>query len=179
MSELDSIFEQVMERSKEWRPKFVEVDDVDICADLINKPHDDYPIRIPMTKFCLENLVVIQEEELDEGFLFMIHSTIMQGLESRGQYRKKNVHIVGSSNFVNIKTGELETKRDIIYTPPDYLLVPTMMKRIMPTPIDDLIGWYSRFQSIHPFEDGNGRVGGVVVGALSFIKTGKYLAPLQ
>jgi len=180
MSDLETIFEEVKERSAEWRPKFVDVEDVRTLADMINKPHEDYPKRVDATEFCIRSIIGFDEHEMDEGFLFLCHSTIMTGLESRGRYRTKEVHIVGSSQMVNVATGEILTKREIVYTPPNYLLIPYLMSRIMPVrSTDDLIQWYRLFQSIHPFEDGNGRVGGVILGVLNFLKTGKYLAPLQ
>ena len=35
------------------------------------------------------------------------------------------------------------------------------------TNIESLLIWYYRFEQIHPFQDGNGRVGGIVVAAIS------------
>jgi fido (protein-threonine AMPylation protein) len=36
-----------------------------------------------------------------------------------------------------------------------------------PETVEALKGWYTDFETIHPFQDGNGRVGGVIVAAWS------------
>ena len=46
---------------------------------------------------------------------------------------------------------------------------------------NDIVEWYRNFQIVHPFVDGNGRVGGVIAAVASnYLSKGKYLlAPLQ
>jgi fido (protein-threonine AMPylation protein) len=40
--------------------------------------------------------------------------------------------------------------------------------------------WYAKFQRIHPFRDGNGRIGGIVLAWLTFNPSDRtMLAPLQ
>ena len=39
--------------------------------------------------------------------------------------------------------------------------------------------WYQIFETIHFFEDLNGRLGGIIINILSYILTGKYLIKKQ
>lgn len=45
--------------------------------------------------------------------------------------------------------------------------------------LNTLTKWYKIFQTIHFFEDLNGRLGGIVINILSYILTGKYLISKQ
>ena len=73
------------------------------------------------------------------------------------------------------------------YYPPRYEYVLTHMKELEfkydnINTLDKLKEWYYDFESIHPFEDGNGRVGGIILGAFSRIIEPKgklWLAPEQ
>ncbi|KVU43427.1 cell filamentation protein Fic [Burkholderia ubonensis] len=96
--------------------------------------------------------IVSKAEALSEWQIRNIHSLVLKGIdaEEAGRYRRENVVIAGAST-----------------TPPDFMHLPAEMA--------SLIGWYetagnmhpveraaelhTRFVKIHPFVDGNGRTG--------------------
>jgi Fic family protein len=96
--------------------------------------------------------IVAKREALTEWHIKNIHSLVLKGIDHHGagQYRRENVAIAGAST-----------------TPPDFLHLDEEMA--------SLIGWYeqaetmhpieraaelhTRFVKIHPFVDGNGRTG--------------------
>lgn len=96
-----------------FQPKFVRVPTLAECADLINKPHEDYPLRVEAT---LDMLKYWKEElpwAFDEHMLLETHGYIMFNESFRGEYRK-----------VNVKVGN-----DM---PPSFLTVPNKMREILP-----------------------------------------------
>lgn len=155
----------------EWEARFIELDSIDDCTDMINRPHEDYPARVADTMIAIANTIdaLPDVKEIKEFDILAIHSFVMKGLESRGAYRQKDV-VIGSP----FKP---------IYKPVEWFHVPQLMAEIMPVSaafdIEVLKTWYKIFEKIHPFEDGNGRVGGIVVAAVSFSINGKYLTPCQ
>ncbi|MBR9705782.1 hypothetical protein GOV14_01985 [Candidatus Pacearchaeota archaeon] len=170
--------DKVMKQASEWNPQFTWVDSALVCADLINQPHEDYPHRIEKTMQTIDNYVNMNKMHFSEFNLRQANSYIMWDQQSRGQYRKHSVD-VGN------------------HTPPDAIHVPALMTQILPiyldpvsegrkdednfrliTNRDDLIKWYSILETIHPYSDGNGRVGGAIVGAASKIMFDRYLAPI-
>lgn len=135
-----------------FHPKFVRVKTLAECADLINKPHEDYPLRVDATEDMLKYWIGEATATFDEHMLLETHGYIMFGEAFRGAYRNVNVRVGG-------------------HLAPSFLSVPDLMKSIMPVYLGldkELVEWYTRFQEIHPFQDGNGRVGGVIVAVLSW-----------
>jgi Fic family protein len=96
--------------------------------------------------------IIAKKEPLSEWKIKHIHSFIVKGIdnEEAGQYRRENVTISGAST-----------------TPPHFLHLGEEMKRLISwnesamqmNPIARAAELHTRFVQIHPFADGNGRIG--------------------
>ncbi len=95
--------------------------------------------------------------DITEEMILKLHGILMNGIrEDAGNYRRHAVRIVGS----NVVTA-------------NYLKVPTLMKSLLKDirhGEKDVIGFsalvHSRFEQIHPFSDGNGRIGRLILVAM-------------
>jgi Fic family protein len=100
---------------------------------------------------------IAKKEKVDENLVLKLHSILMNGVRSdAGVYRQHAVRIVG----VNLPTA-------------NYMSVPKLMSEIMARIIEkpqNIIAWatsvHSQFEQIHPFSDGNGRVGRLFMNAM-------------
>ena len=105
--------------------------------------------------FLFEHLK--QGEKLGEAFVLRLHAILMNGIQSdAGQYRRHGVRIVGA----NVATA-------------NHLKVSALMKNVSAEyekVSRDLIALvarvHSQFEQIHPFSDGNGRVGRLLLNAM-------------
>lgn len=96
--------------------------------------------------------IVAKQEALSEWQLKNIHSLVLKAIdnEEAGRYRRENVVIAGAST-----------------TPPDFLHLGEEMKQFIAWhdnaaqmhPIERAAELHTRFVKIHPFVDGNGRTG--------------------
>ena len=95
--------------------------------------------------------------KINEALILKLHSILMNSIKSdAGFYRKHNVRIVGT------------------YVPTaNYLKVPVMMKQVaknINNRKSDIVAYiaeiHSRFEQIHPFSDGNGRTGRLLMHAM-------------
>lgn len=102
-------------------------------------------------------LQFIPLREITEEFIVKIHAILMNGIrDDAGCYRRHAVRIVGA----NVPTA-------------NFLKVPELMRALIKDTQKgekDAIGFaarvHSRFEQIHPFSDGNGRVGRLLLWAM-------------
>jgi len=100
---------------------------------------------------------ITEKQKIDEDLILRLHGILMNGiLPNAGQYRRHPVRITG----VNLPTA-------------NYIRVPNLMSKVM-TDVKrinkDVISLsakiHSRFEQIHPFSDGNGRIGRLLINAM-------------
>lgn len=100
---------------------------------------------------------LVKKGRIDEKLILKLHSILMNGIYSdAGSYRRHSVRITGS----NVPTA-------------NYIKVPDLMKKLfvnIKRKNTDLIKQisviHSQFEQIHPFPDGNGRTGRLLMTAM-------------
>ncbi len=98
---------------------------------------------------------------ISENLILKLHSILMNGIkDDAGFYRKHPVRIVGA------------------YVPTaNYLKVPELMKKIVKNInrknkdiINHVAKTHSQFEQVHPFSDGNGRIGRLIIQRMLLLK---------
>lgn len=100
---------------------------------------------------------VAKKEKLDEAFVQKLHSILMSGVRAdAGIYRDHAVRIIG----VSLPTA-------------NHVSIPKLVPEVMALAVKkdtDIVGLsarvHSTFEQIHPFGDGNGRVGRLLMNAM-------------
>jgi fido (protein-threonine AMPylation protein) len=150
---------------RDFNPKFYTTNDLNECANQINLPHEDYPILVDVTKEIIELGIKNNKTELTLNDILAFHSLLFR------EYNPKHI-LIGKFRLVEVTVAENKT--------PHPWKLPELMFQIMPVNVNsNLKDWYKNFQLIHPFHDGNGRIGGIVIAILSFLKEGKFLVPRE
>lgn len=153
----------------EFNPVFDQIQSVEEAADIINRPHEDYPRRSNDTAIAINQLSSLLELGVHNGnkvsniHLYTVHNIIFSDVHFRGRWR--TVDVVVSD-----------------YKPPMASLVPSLMsdlEKMEITSLEALRAWYKDFECIHPFQDGNGRVGGVVYTVFAKFLFNIMEAPIQ
>jgi Fic family protein len=100
---------------------------------------------------------ILKKEKIDENFVLKLHSILMNGIQSdAGLYRQHGVRILG----VNLATA-------------NFMSVPKLVGEIIilaSKSTSDIISLsadvHRQFEQVHPFSDGNGRVGRLLMTAM-------------
>ncbi|MFH0892618.1 MAG: Fic family protein [Candidatus Falkowbacteria bacterium] len=100
---------------------------------------------------------IARKEKITEDLLLKLHGILMNGIRpDAGFYRRHAVRITG----VNLPTA-------------NYVKIPDLMTAIIAKAdksagdiINRITGVHSRFEQIHPFSDGNGRIGRLLMSAM-------------
>lgn len=146
-------------RPTPWFPTFSWVSAPNVAADRINLPHEDYPLRVERTEktiFWLREVIEKMKPPyvIQSSLLLDVHQRVFGDKSFAGQWRN-----------VNPRVGP--------HRPPHFELVPKLMQQLEACheirTTQDLEDWYYDFETIHPFQDGNGRVGGIVVATFSWV----------
>lgn len=158
-----------------WTPKFVWVPTVQQAADYINRPHEDYPKYVESTEHCITNQTFwVHGTETTPSFSSPIS---ISALLATHLYIFGDAWFAGKFRTVDVVVGK--------HLPPTAALVDSLTKQLESawtiTSLTDVLDWYIDFETIHPFRDGNGRVGGTTVAIFSHIFSPHmgYYAPLQ
>jgi hypothetical protein len=149
-----------------WKPSFTWVSTPEECSFLINEPHEDNLIKCDVTQEMIE-YYCDYFATVNNSMLLAIQNEIGKPASHSGFFRR-----------LEVKVGN--------HTPPQPWQIESLMNQLAVdqsniVSIEQLLQWYYDFESIHPFEDYNGRVGGVIVAVIShrlFPNLG-YLAPVM
>lgn len=106
-------------------------------------------------KYLFEHLA--RKNKIDEGLILKLHSILMNGIrDDAGLYRRHGVRIVGANvstaNHMKIPKLMKDTVKDINKNYKDTILHVSEI--------------HSKFEKIHPFSDGNGRIGRLLINAM-------------
>jgi len=101
-----------------------------------------------------------KKKSIDERLVLRLHEILLNGIQDdAGLYRRHGVRIVGAhiptENHLRIEGLMRTLMKDIQTRPKDYL-----------HQISDI---HARFEKIHPFSDGNGRIGRLIIHAMAFL----------
>jgi len=164
-------------RTSPWTPTFTWVGSEREAADQINSFHEDYPTRVNVSLLALADLWRKLDltggpnmwplgYKIPSSRLLEIHHEVFGDTEFAGRWRRVRVVVGGHQPPLPADVPGLMGELEEAY-------------RIMT--LGDLKAWYYDFETIHPFEDGNGRVGGIIVAAYAhhFHPDRGWLAPNQ
>jgi Fic family protein len=107
---------------------------------------------------CIDMIIDHATDRLSEGFIKSLHRELKQGTSDS----RKDWFCVGDYKKLPNEVGGIETcpPEDVHKQMKDLLAEYNQKKRHS---LEEIIDFHQRFECIHPFQDGNGRVGRLVM----------------
>jgi len=100
---------------------------------------------------------IAKKDKVDEGLILKLHSILMNGISpDAGTYRNHAVRITG----VNLPTANYMSLPKLL---PEVMSLASKRSKDM---IAQAAGVHGKFEQIHPFSDGNGRVGRLLMNVM-------------
>ena len=107
---------------------------------------------------CVDKIIAQSNKELTEPFIKQLHSILKSGTEDS----KKDWFNVGEyKRFPNEVGGMITTPPEQVHSEVLKLLDRYNLKK--EKTLEDLLDFHVKFERIHPFQDGNGRVGRLIL----------------
>lgn len=136
-----------------------------ILFDNIALPNKDIIEQLEVKNHQTAWQYLLNHLSINEGLILKLHGILMNSIrDDAGSYRKHSVRIVG----VRVPTAS-------------HLKVPELMKKTVKDinsrnkdVVSHIAKIHSEFEQIHPFSDGNGRIGRLIMQAMLLLKN---LAP--
>lgn len=145
-----------------WHPSFEWLATLEEAGLQINSFHEDYPEHVRATTDVLrafDKHGLWTTPAPTSELLLGIHAFVFKGHKFGGKLRTTKVrvgtHIAPPPADVPILMSQLQGYY------PSFEAVSDGLK------LEALKAWYYDFETIHPYRDGNGRVGGIIVAAYS------------
>ena len=107
---------------------------------------------------CIDYVIENAEKPLTESFIKALHKMLKTGTSDS---RKEWFEVGNYKRFANEVGGRITSAPEEVPEKMKELLTDYSKKTNVT--IDDIIDFHYRFESIHPFQDGNGRVGRLIM----------------
>jgi len=196
-------FNQILQEVKtsKWQPEFYWEKDIWVVADKINKPHEDYPLGVQKTqeiitifkgsdRILFSDACQMQKELFDDKKSQIEGSKLWLANPENTYFAAcylGHQRVVELPNqYINLGLRRTQVKVGP-WTPPATEFLFDLIPNIFPIyqnsyskqEMQRWVQWYKIFQTIHPFEDLNGRVGGIIIASLSYHPNLGYLCPVR
>lgn len=108
--------------------------------------------------FCIDEIIETAAAKLSENYIKRLHSVLKAGTSDA----KKDWFVAGDYKKLPNEVGGKETTlpENVSAEIKELLSDYNGRKKIT---LDDIIGFHVRFEKIHPFQDGNGRIGRLIM----------------
>ena len=127
---------------------------------------------------CIDYIIDHAEDKLSESLIKQLHLTLKTGTSDS----KKDWFMVGDYKRLPNEVGGMDTcpPQEVHKRIKELLTAYNAIKR---KTLDDILDFHVRFEAIHPFQDGNGRVGRLIMfkeclanDIVPFIITDEYMS---